>query len=230
MAVIIPNSIRNAWNSAFDELFESRLGSLDITAVLVNLVDIVDADALPFLAKQFDVLGNKGWSLANTVEKQRQLIRNAVELHRYKGTPWSIKAALERIGYPGAQIQEGVGEIYYYDGTRTHNGSFTYGSAGHWAYFKVLFNLLDFTTAIPAVDLPLITKMILEYKNVRSHLFALAFTLDITDTLTSSDELEMEIQNTLSDPLGAVYNGQFAYNGGITYSGTMFDEFTVNII
>ena len=38
-----------------------RCGGLDLTKLLVYWFDIVDASALPYLAKQFHVMGLEGW-------------------------------------------------------------------------------------------------------------------------------------------------------------------------
>lgn len=204
--------------AAFDKAFADRLAGIDISVVLVNLADTVVADALPFLAKQFDLLGYKGWILADTEQKKRDLIKQAIELHRYKGTPWSIKEALKKVGYPNAVIEEGVGVINYYDGSINYNGSATYGSLGHWAYFRVLFNLLDFTTAIPAEDLELVTQLILEYKNVRSHLFALNFVTNFEEQVDTVEEMTVTAQPDATDQTQARYDGYYNYNGQILYN------------
>ena len=230
MGSIVPSSIGLDWIKAFDEVIEERFGALDMASVLVYLIDIVNADALPILAKQFDVLGYKGWLLADTEQKQRDLIKQAIELHRYKGTPWSIKAALERLGYPNAQIQEGVGTIYYLDGTWNLNGSITLGASGHWAYFRVLFNFIDFTTVIPAADLEKVTGLILEYKNERSHLYGVTFELDVEDTLELEDENALGVGGMTSN--GAVMlDGQFNLDGlWLLGDGFLHDEVTITII
>lgn len=71
-----------------------RLERLDLSVLLVYLIDLVGADLLPLLAEQFHVMGDEGWLLANTDEQRRELIRRAIELHRYKGTVWAVKEVL----------------------------------------------------------------------------------------------------------------------------------------
>ncbi|MGQ0710354.1 MAG: phage tail protein I, partial [Rhodoferax sp.] len=75
-----------------------RLSVLDPTPVLVNLVDAVNADVLPWLAEQMHVMGDEGWLLANTDEQRRALIKRAIDLHRYKGTTWAVKEVFGVLG------------------------------------------------------------------------------------------------------------------------------------
>ena len=71
---------------------------------LINVViyprinEIEDEKLLDLLAHQFHV---EGWELTQTVEDKRRLIKNAVELHRFKGTPYAIKKVLEALGLSG---------------------------------------------------------------------------------------------------------------------------------
>ena len=74
----------------------------EINKLLVYLIDNVPEDALDFLAWQFHV---EGYELATTVEQKRALIKNSIELHRYKGTRYAILKALESLGLSG-EIKE----------------------------------------------------------------------------------------------------------------------------
>ena len=77
--------IKDESSLAFNELFD-RLGTLDLTPLLVYLIDNVEASALPHLAEQFHVTGNEGWKLSSNQEKQRELIKESVKIHKIKGT------------------------------------------------------------------------------------------------------------------------------------------------
>ncbi|HSA05864.1 MAG TPA: phage tail protein I [Candidatus Gastranaerophilales bacterium] len=87
-------------SKAFDELL-SRFNSLDTNKLLVYLVDTVDASALPHLAEQFHILGNEGWLFASAEQEKRELIKNAIELHRYKGTKYALRKVLEILNLNG---------------------------------------------------------------------------------------------------------------------------------
>lgn len=98
MADAVPNLLaRDARFGPLSTLTE-RIQGLDVSKLLVYLIDLVDADALPHLADQFHVLGLEGWNAALTEDSRRALIQSAIELHRHKGTPWALKRALAPLG------------------------------------------------------------------------------------------------------------------------------------
>lgn len=199
--------------AAFDKLVANRFENIDLSCVLMYLVDQVPAVALPILGDQFDVMGFKGWDLCATEEQKRELIKNAIELHRYKGTPWSIKQALRAIGFGEVEIQEGVSA--YYDGEFTHDGTIDYGGDS-WALFKVIIdlgNLKGLNTAQTA----LVSLLINEYKPVRCHLAGLSFKVNLSDSGFVSDNqpnISMTLAN-LSERLspGIIYDGEASYDG-----------------
>ncbi|EBV8143227.1 phage tail protein I [Salmonella enterica subsp. enterica serovar Thompson] len=129
-----------------------RFAQIDLTALLVYLVDIVDASALPSLAGQFHVQGLEGWLFAANKQEKRELIKQAIELHKYKGTPWAVRRVLEILSLPG-----------------TISEWFEYGGKAY--FFKVEIKLIN-----QGMDENLfnnLVDLIHEYKNVRSKLEAL---------------------------------------------------------
>ncbi len=138
-------------SSAMDDLF-SRFNSLDTEKLLVNLIDKVDASALPHLAEQFHIMGNEGWLQVKTEEEKRNLIKEAIIIHRYKGTKYAIVKVLEMLNLEGK-----VKEWHEY--------------SGNPYYFKV-----EAGFANRGADQEIISKLedlILEYKNERSFLESL---------------------------------------------------------
>jgi P2-related tail formation protein len=141
----------------------ARLAALDLTTLLVYRIDSVVADALPFLAWQFDILsplwqliapvalgvdaltdidlltdvdnlvesGGLVTELALTDAAQRELLQNAIALHRFRGTPWSIKQALGSLGWATVSLLEG----------QTNWGGVAYPSNEGWAVFRVMIDL-----------------------------------------------------------------------------------------
>ncbi len=77
-----------------------RFAQIDLTALLVYLVDIVDASALPSLAGQFHVQGLEGWLFAANEQEKRELIKQAIELHKYKELPGPFAAYWKYYPYP----------------------------------------------------------------------------------------------------------------------------------
>ncbi|EJV7866277.1 phage tail protein I [Salmonella enterica] len=129
-----------------------RFAQIDLTALLVYLVDIVDASALPSLAGQFHVQGLESWLFAANEQEKRELIKQAIELHKYKGTPWAVRRVLEILSLPG-----------------TISEWFEYGGKAY--FFKVEIELIN-----QGMDENLfnnLVDLIHEYKNVRSKLEAL---------------------------------------------------------
>ena len=113
-----------------------RLDNIDLSVLMVFLVDIVDSSALPWLGEQFSLSGD-GWELAESDDVRRMLIKAAIELHRYKGTPWSIWEVIRRFGFGEVDLIEGTGRLSY-DGNRSYNGLFVHGDAAAWAVYRVI--------------------------------------------------------------------------------------------
>ena len=113
-----------------------RLDNIDLSVLMVFLVDIVDSSALPWLGEQFSLSGD-GWELAESDDVRRMLIKAAIELHRYKGTPWLIREVIRRFGFGEVDLIEGTGRLSY-DGNRSYNGLFVHGDAAAWAVYRVI--------------------------------------------------------------------------------------------
>ena len=113
-----------------------RLDNIALSVLMVFLVDIVDSSALPWLGEQFSLSGD-GWELAESDDVRRMLIKAAIELHRYKGTPWSIREVIRRFGFGEVDLIEGTGRLSY-DGNRSYNGLFVHGDAAAWAVYRVI--------------------------------------------------------------------------------------------
>ena len=59
-----------------------KIGSIDLTPLLVYLVDNTEQSALIHLADQFHILGNEGWNMVTTDYEKRNLIKNAIKNHK----------------------------------------------------------------------------------------------------------------------------------------------------
>ncbi|MGH7924128.1 MAG: phage tail protein [Candidatus Binatus sp.] len=69
--------------------------------------------------------------LALTEAAQRELLKNAVALHRFRGTPWAIKQSLASLGWTRVTLLEGQSS---WDGV-------AYPSNQGWAVFRVMIDL-----------------------------------------------------------------------------------------
>lgn len=176
--------------AAFDMLVKNRFTNLQLDKMLVYLIDTVQAVAIPYLAEQFDVLGYKGMRLAKTEADQREIIKRSIELHRFKGTLWAVEEALRSIGYGDVQIIEHADD--------------------HWAKFRVLVDIG--THPINVVEIADVVKMINEYKNTRSHLTDLTYTIAFgDDQITVSDEAN--ISQVTDDEDSVTAGGDFRHDG-----------------
>jgi len=156
---LIPAGIRDANTLALNELID-RMGTVDLTPLLVYLIDNVASSALPHLAEQFNVTGYEGWLQTTNTAERLALIKSAIAKHYYKGTPYAIKQALADISITAA-----ISEWWQYGGAPYH--------------FKVAVDL--YAQSADAAKVDMIDKLINEYKNVRSWLD----TIEINYTLDS---------------------------------------------
>ena len=210
--VILADSIAYVKHlAAFDLLVKKRFSELELDRLLVYIIDTVDSAAIPYLAKQFDVLGYKGFRLASNEVEQREIIKRSIELHRFKGTLWAVREALTSIGFGDAIIEEHVED--------------------HWAKFRVTIDLGG--RALNVLEIEDLVKMIEEYKNERSHLADLSYTIAFEDGVILIDEqVDGEAQD---DEDGITVGGNFRHNGEVFRDGSRnyssdTDVLTINII
>lgn len=141
-----------------------HLDDQPLETLMVLLVDLVHPSALPWLAEQFAVTGDRGWRLAQTEQQQRELIKNAIALYRTRGTPYSIREALRALGFGNCEIIQGV--LFFYNAQFTYNGSQTYGGNSPYNYMVKLG-----PDRIPTEqELALVERLIKEYAPVRANL------------------------------------------------------------
>jgi P2-related tail formation protein len=187
--------------AAWYNTITAELAQIDLTKLLVYMIDTVDPSALPFLGSQFDVLGYKGFRLATTQDDQREIIKRAIELHRYKGTEWAIREALKSIGFAEVVLLKG------YD---------------HWAKFGI--ELTGDDIQLTASSFSDITAMVEEYKRAVCVLVEIRMILQTTDALFVDDvEGIVNVQILGNDRLtisGALtYDGSAEFDGSHNFSG-----------
>jgi len=203
--------------AAFDAVFANRMAQLEIEAVLVYIIDTVSSSALPLLARQFDVEGFMGYGAATNDEQRRAIIKQAIELKRYRGTVWAIKQAMILVGYQDATLIEGIdtGDV-----------------DTDWARFSIESVLGD-TVGVDGVSQSTLAKLIREYKPARSYLEGISYTIAVEDTIPEIiDDLYFEYENPpLLEDLGYIarfHNGQILRNGTARHIES-HDVLTINI-
>ena len=144
---VLPPSLRQDENiTKLVEVFDNSFTDINekVQNVLIySRIDELPEELLDLLAWQFHI---EGWELANSLEEKRNLIRSAIQLHKYKGTKYALKKVLEALN-----LQGDIQEWFEYNGEPYK--------------FKVYVN------SIKSEDLyQKIVNLINEYKNERSWL------------------------------------------------------------
>jgi P2-related tail formation protein len=154
------------------------------------------------LAEQFHVLGNEGWNLANSEQEKRQLIKDAIKLHKLKGTKAGVERALSTLNIEGK-----VSEWFEYGGDPFHFKIDIF--LQNYAYNEKVFENLK--------------KMIEEYKNVRSVLEEISVVLNVnspmeTPAANSGDILNYTVTNTITNTDEMLSDNTFVLNQTVVNS------------
>ncbi|WP_433886052.1 phage tail protein [Pseudomonas vranovensis] len=152
------------------ELLDENLTNLDLNAMLVYLVDLVKPNLLPVLADQFSMLDEAAWLLAESSDARRNLIKNAAELHRYKGTPWALREVIRLLGFGEITLQEGLSNQRR-DGTIARDGTYVHGDPSSWPVYRVFLKKL-----ITNDQAALLRRLLLSIAPARCRLVSLDYT------------------------------------------------------
>lgn len=147
------------------------LDDLPIDKLLIRLIDLVDSEHLPILADSMSVADADGYWLAESDEAQRNLIKGAYDLHRYKGTPWAVKEIVKRLGFGNATLIEGFGDKIHDGKIARRDGAYVYGHPDRWAYYRII---IDEPITIEQANL--LRKTLTAFAPARCVLSALDFT------------------------------------------------------
>ncbi|MGC0153061.1 phage tail protein I [Chromobacterium vaccinii] len=139
-----------------------RLQRIDLAPFLVYLVDQVGTDLLPLLAEQLHVAGDEGWQLAGGEAQRRDLIKQAIELHRYKGTRWALQRVLATLNLNGR-----ISEWFEYQGRPFH--------------FRIDLDLSD--RGLDEATYRALRQMLDQYRNARSRLESLDLRVELRQRL-----------------------------------------------
>ena len=153
-------------------------------AALMN-PDTCPKHLLPWLAWSLSVdFWDGGWS----EDTKRASIREAVGIHRVKGTLQSVRRALKAAGYGDATVVERYGHETH-NATYSYDGAILYSQPDHWAEYRVY--LASPITIEQAAQVRAILKLVAP---ARSHLKGLFFTQALN-----------------------IYNNHITHDGAFTY-------------
>jgi len=192
------------------DVVAERWDNWDLTESLVYLVDSVNANVLPYLAEQFNVDGLAGFAVASNEREQRELIKISILLHKFMGTPWSIKKACETVGFTDIHLTEGVA-------SNPPNPQID------WARFSVLIGFPD-DRIINSANFLRLKNFINQYKPVRCHLADFGALLSFDE----KESLFRPIFNNVGEH--PIYDGTYDYSGEIYYGDLLRETLDIQII
>lgn len=152
------------------EITQEEFARLDLAAMAVYLVDQVKASMLPVLADQFSLLDEAAWQLAESEDARRHLVKNAIHLHRAKGTPWAIREVFRLLGFGDVKLQEGLAGIRH-NGEARRDGYYVHGDPKAWPVYRVI--LLE--RAITNDQAALLRRLLLSIAPARCRLASLEY-------------------------------------------------------
>lgn len=177
MSKLIGSAVAGSRLGVFSEIIANQFSGVDLTGMMVYLVDIVDKSALPLLAEQFGVEDFKGYKWCTTDLQRRELIKNAISLHKLVGTTEGIKKACSLIGFSNPIIEENVPVVP--------------GGPNVWCAFRIRLepeNLGYFS----GDTLTNLKTFIDYYKNARSILTEIYFETIHEDTIFTTNEYDRD--------------------------------------
>src|SRR4029077_13696160 len=99
-----------------------------------------------------------------TEAAQREMLKSAVPLHRFRGTPWAVKQALAALGWTQVSLLEG----------QSSWGGAAYPASQGWAVFRVMINLVN-GQAVPSAVVSTAAAAVKFFKPARAWLDSIWF-------------------------------------------------------
>jgi P2-related tail formation protein len=137
-----------------------------VAPVVMSVDAITNVDLLIDIDTLTEAASVEAIEAGVAIAAQRALIKMAIQLHRYRGTPWSVKSALATLGWGNAVILEG----------QSSWGSAQYSTSEGWAVFRVMIQLQPGQSIDPSAP-DIANATINFFKPARSLLDSLFFVL-----------------------------------------------------
>lgn len=113
-----------------------RLPAFKLSPIMTTLVDLLDDRFIEILAEKWSATGYDGIFLAENQKSKVALIKSAIELHRHKGTPYSIREIVRKLGFGEVEIDEGLKNRDYSANTFAN----TLPAKTKWAAYAIRLN------------------------------------------------------------------------------------------
>ena len=146
----------------FSSIIDNYLSNIDNIIDKLTIYARLDDNTLEehyvdALAKTFHLLANESYRFAGTTEQKRELVRNALILHRTKGTKYAVERVCNILDLKQARLTEWFEE-----------------DDGKPYTFKINANAFD---GLNQETIRLLYSMVDEFKNVRSHVAVFEFNM-----------------------------------------------------
>ena len=179
---------------------------------------------LPWLAWALSV---DEWDSGWPEERKREAIAASVELHRFKGSVWSVREALRRIGYKEVEIEEGIAALTY-DGSASYDGTRTYSGEGEWFSFNLRLDLGE-NAGVSAAESRLMRQVAERFAPHSRRLNDVRRTTSIEERVEAAEFFSFGLVMGHEDslPVGPRYDGASRFDGSIVYGGPRRDRLEV---
>lgn len=132
---LLPSVIKDEDLHRLDAVVEERLGDVDLSNLLVMLLNGGPEAALVELGLQFGAV-DAVWNAA-TLDERKALVARVLARRRVRGTRWAVRDALDAIGYPTVHMKKRP--TITADGSIVADGTFFANlSLHHFRYWLVL--------------------------------------------------------------------------------------------
>lgn len=169
--------INDEFIKALIDVTDERFSKIDLSKLLIIVIDYAPKEFLYELAKQYDVNGIE-WELADTDAKKQELIKNSVKLHKHKGTFYAVKRILAILNIDG-EIQE----YDKYNGRKHH--------------FKISMDIVN--DSFDLVKAAKLIKLLDDYKPLRSKLDNFQINIVLTCNICLSTYMVLEHEVYIPD-------------------------------
>ena len=143
------------FSSIIDNYLSNIDNIIDKLTIYARLDDgTLEEEYVDALAKTFHLLANESYRFAGTTEQKRELVRNALILHKTKGTRYAVERVCNILDMKEAKLTE-----WFEDGGEPYT-------------FKINANAFD---GLNEETIRLLYAMIDEFKNIRSHVAVFEF-------------------------------------------------------
>lgn len=193
------------FSSIIDNYLSNIDNIIDKLTIYARLDDnTLEEEYVDALAKTFHLLANESYRFAGTTEQKRELVRNALILHKTKGTKYAVERVCNILELKQAKLTE-----WFEDNAEPYT-------------FKINANAFD---GLTAETVRLLYDMVDEFKNVRSHISVFEFNMCANGYMNFAPVLCFDMAYDIRQ----YYSDLNIINGSFSIKATCYYENEINI-